>query len=85
MSGAANSPEANASGSPLPGPWRTSPALLILDEATSALDPKNEAEICATLVELKKLHTIIAISHQPAILDVADQAYRIEDGRISPA
>jgi ATP-binding cassette subfamily C protein len=60
------------------------PMLLILDEATSALDPENEAAICATLKELKEQHTIVAISHQPAILDVADKAYRIEDGRVLP-
>jgi ATP-binding cassette subfamily C protein len=60
------------------------PDLLILDEATSALDPENEAAICATLKDLKDQHTIVAISHQPAILNVADKAYRIEDGQVSP-
>jgi ATP-binding cassette subfamily C protein len=60
------------------------PTLLILDEATSALDPENEAAICTTLKDLKDQHTIVAISHQPAILDVADKAYRIEDGRVLP-
>jgi ATP-binding cassette subfamily C protein len=58
------------------------PKLLILDEATTSLDPENEAAICETLRELKGKHTIIAISHQPAILKVAERAYRLEDGKI---
>jgi ATP-binding cassette subfamily C protein len=56
------------------------PKLLILDEATTALDPKTEAAICATLRELRGQLTILAISHQPAILEVADRAYRLHDG-----
>lgn len=57
------------------------PKLLILDEATTALDPKNEASICETLRNLKGKHTILAISHQPAILEVAERAYRLKDGK----
>jgi ATP-binding cassette subfamily C protein len=57
------------------------PKLLILDEATTALDPENEAAICETLRKLKGNLAILAISHQPAILDVADRAYRLEDGK----
>jgi ATP-binding cassette subfamily C protein len=60
------------------------PSLLILDEATSALDPETAAAICRTLDALKQEHTIIAISHQTSILEVADQAYRIEEGRVLP-
>ena len=54
------------------------PKLLILDEATSALDPASEAAICATLRQLRGTLTILAISHQTAILDAADRAYRLE-------
>lgn len=57
------------------------PQLVILDEATTALDPKNEAAICDTLRSLKGKHTLLAISHQPAILKVAERAYRLEDGK----
>ena len=56
------------------------PELLILDEATSALDPDSEAEICQTLRQLSDELTILAISHQTAILDSADRAYRLEGG-----
>ena len=58
------------------------PELLILDEATSALDPASEAEICATLYQLRGKLTIIAISHQKALLHVADRAYRLTNGVI---
>jgi ATP-binding cassette subfamily C protein len=56
------------------------PELLILDEATTALDPDNENAICDTLRNLKGKHTILAISHQPAILKAAERAYRLEGG-----
>ena len=56
------------------------PKLLILDEATTALDPENEKAICNTLRQLRGKLTILAISHQPAVLKVADQAYRLQDG-----
>ena len=57
------------------------PRLLILDEATTALDPQSEAAICETLQRLRGGHTILAISHQPALLSAADRAYRLQDGR----
>jgi ATP-binding cassette subfamily C protein len=59
------------------------PKLLILDEATSALDPEAEAAICETLTQLRGNLTILVISHQPALVKIADRAYRIEDGIIT--
>jgi len=56
------------------------PRLLILDEATAALDPESEAAICNTVRKLRGSMTILVISHQPALLEVADQVYRLEDG-----
>ena len=60
------------------------PKLLILDEATTALDPKTEKEICATLQQLKGTITILAISHQPALVECADWAYRLKKGALTP-
>jgi ATP-binding cassette subfamily C protein len=54
------------------------PKLLILDEATTALDPKTEAAVCRTLEQLRGSVTIIAISHQPALVNAADDVYRLE-------
>ncbi len=59
------------------------PRVLILDEATSALDPETEAAICRTLEGLRGELTIIAISHQSPLVDVADRVYRMADGTAS--
>ena len=56
------------------------PKLLILDEATSALDPASEAAICKTLQKLRGKLTILAISHQTALVDSADRVYKLENG-----
>lgn len=56
------------------------PRVLILDEATSSLDPETEAAICSTLEGLRGKLTIIAISHQAALVAAADRVYRLHDG-----
>ncbi|MGB9499225.1 MAG: ABC transporter ATP-binding protein [Dissulfuribacterales bacterium] len=58
------------------------PSVLILDEATSGLDAETEASICDTLRGLTDKLTILAISHQPALVNAADMAYRIENNTI---
>jgi len=58
------------------------PKLLILDEVTSSLDPQTEAAICQTLRGLRGGLTILAISHQPAVVDAADRIYRIQSGEV---
>lgn len=63
----------------------THPKLLVLDEVTTALDRETEAEICATLRELSGRVTIVSISHQPAMMQVADVVYRVENGTVSRA
>jgi len=56
------------------------PKLLLLDEPTSALDPESERIICATLQNLAKEFTIIAVSHQPAVINAASQVFIISNG-----
>ncbi len=58
------------------------PKLLILDEVTSSLDPQTEAAICRTLQGLRGGLTILAISHQPAVVEAADRIYRIQSGEV---
>jgi ATP-binding cassette subfamily C protein len=60
------------------------PKLLVLDEATTALDPDNEAAICQTLRKLRGEITILAISHQHAVLAVADRGFLVKDGTVKP-
>ncbi len=62
----------------------TRPTLLILDEVTTALDPATEAAICETLAGLSGQVTILSISHQPALRRVADEAYLMRAGSLSP-
>jgi ATP-binding cassette subfamily C protein len=56
------------------------PVLLILDEATAALDPLGEAEVWAAVRALRGRTTVLAISHQPALFEVADRLYALEAG-----
>jgi len=56
------------------------PRLLILDEATNALDTETEEAICRTLQKLRGDLTIVTISHQSPLVQVADRVYRIGDG-----
>ncbi len=59
----------------------TRPRLLILDEATASLDPASEAAVLDALLELRGETTVVAVSHQPALLEIADRAYHVENGR----
>jgi ATP-binding cassette subfamily C protein len=57
------------------------PLLLILDEATANLDPETATAITKTMRGLRGEMTILAVSHQMALLESADVVYRIENGR----
>ncbi len=56
------------------------PRLLILDEATSALDPESEEVVRQTMEDLKGRLTILAISHNRALVQAADYVYQMNDG-----
>jgi len=59
------------------------PSLLILDEPTVGLDRQTEREICTTLANLGQGVTVLAVSHQPALFEVADTIYQVRDGHVS--
>jgi ATP-binding cassette subfamily C protein len=61
-----------------------SPSFLILDEPTSALDPESEKTICETLQKLAENLTIIAVSHQPAVINAADRVFILSNGVAEP-
>ena len=54
------------------------PKLLILDEVTSALDPKTEREICDNIRNMAEETTILAITHRPTFLEIADHIYQVD-------
>jgi ATP-binding cassette, subfamily C, bacterial len=56
------------------------PRLLILDEATSALDTESEEAVRQTMEALKGQLTILAISHNRAMVDAADRVYQLSTG-----
>lgn len=56
------------------------PSFLILDEPTSALDPESERKICETLRVLSQDLTIVAVSHQPAVIEAADRVFILANG-----
>jgi ATP-binding cassette subfamily C protein len=58
------------------------PRLLILDEVTSALDPETEWQIVQGIRALANTMAVLAITHRPAFLEVADRLYRVADGRV---
>jgi ATP-binding cassette subfamily C protein len=57
------------------------PLFLLLDEPTSALDPESERIVCETLQELAKELTVVAVSHQPALINAADTIYALAKGK----
>lgn len=54
--------------------------ILFLDEATAGLDPETESRICDTLKSLTPNTTIISISHQEALINIADKIYAMDGG-----
>lgn len=57
------------------------PLLLILDEPTTALDEATERALCETLCQLTAT-TIVAISHQKALVDAAEVVYSLESNAL---
>ena len=58
------------------------PRLLILDEATASLDAESEAAFWSRIQELEGETTVLAISHQPGVLAIADRIYWVAEGRV---
>ncbi len=62
----------------------TKPAIILADEPTGNLDSRTSQEVIGLLQTTgKKFHqTIVMITHNDEIAQIADRAIRIEDGRI---
>ena len=60
------------------------PGLILADEPTAALDSKTGGEAVRLLRRLAKEQgrTILLVTHDPRILDIADRIVAMEDGRI---
>ena len=73
-----------SSGSRLPADWSHGPKIVLADEPTAALDEQSGREVVTLLRELatRKCMTIILVTHDNRILDVADRIVNMVDGRI---
>ena len=60
------------------------PQVLLCDEATSALDPASEAALCETLARLRGEVTMLAVSHQTGLAEIADRVVRLDAGVLAP-
>lgn len=60
----------------------TKAEILLFDEVTSVVDPESVNEIALILTDLKKDHTIIVTTHQPALIKIADKVVRLEEGKV---
>lgn len=60
------------------------PALLLCDEPTGSLDYKTSKEILALIESVNKKYnnTVIMVTHNDAIKDMADRVIRLHDGQI---
>lgn len=60
----------------------TEAPFLVLDEPTSALDPEHEGKLIATLHGLKRLRTIILVTHRLESVVECDRIFVMDQGRI---
>ncbi|MFG3025439.1 ABC transporter ATP-binding protein/permease [Streptomyces sp. NPDC048254] len=58
--------------------------LLCLDEPTAHLDPEGEARVIGAIRTLARTRTVLLTTHSPALLDIADDIVRLDQGRVSP-
>lgn len=56
--------------------------VLFLDEPTSQVDMESEARIVAAVAALPADRTVVMVTHRPSLLESADSAYRMVDGRL---
>jgi putative ABC transport system ATP-binding protein len=61
------------------------PQLVLADEATANLDSKTGTEIIELMREMQQRQGVSFVfsSHDPKVLEAADDAVHIEDGRIT--
>jgi putative ABC transport system ATP-binding protein len=61
------------------------PRILLADEPTASLDRETGREIVSLIQRLARVHgvTVVLVTHDARILDVADRILSLEDGRLS--
>lgn len=61
------------------------PKIILADEPTASLDKKTGREVMELMQRLAKNHgvTVVLVTHDNRILDVADRIIHLEDGRVT--
>ena len=62
------------------------PELILADEPTASLDRQSGREVVTLMRRLAREQgvTVVLVTHDPRILDVADRILHLEDGRMKP-
>lgn len=56
--------------------------ILVFDEATASIDPESSHAIMSTIFEEMPDRTVVMVTHETRLLDLADRVVRIRDGRV---
>lgn len=59
--------------------------IVLLDEPTAGVDRTAEEEIVGAVARLRPTRTVVAVSHRPALLEVADRVLVLDGGRLREA
>lgn len=63
----------------------TNPKIVLADEPTAALDKKSGCDVVELMQQLAKEQscTILLVTHDNRILDIADRIVELEDGKLT--
>ncbi|MCY3413377.1 MAG: ABC transporter ATP-binding protein [Candidatus Heimdallarchaeota archaeon] len=60
----------------------TSPDIMVIDEPTIGLDPWSKEDFLEMILEMKKHHTVIVVSHDYDLLKIVDEIHFLWEGEI---
>jgi ABC-type multidrug transport system fused ATPase/permease subunit len=59
------------------------PDILLMDEPTSMIDVANKAKLKSVITSVARGRTLVLVTHDPYLHDIADVVYRIDGGKLS--
>jgi ATP-binding cassette subfamily C protein LapB len=79
----ANLPEGIRQGIPVARAFVGDTRVVLFDEANAGFDQRGERFLIATLRRIKGTHTILAVTHRPSVLALADRVFVLRNGRLT--